>query len=45
MFYMQIPPHLLHGLMTIDWLFLRLLNADFSCNRDEVLFRACKKVG
>ena len=32
MFIMQMPPPLSHGLMTIDWLFLRLFNADFSCN-------------
>ena len=29
---MQRPPPLSHGLMTIYWLFLRLFNADFSCN-------------
>ena len=32
MFIMQMPPPLSHGLMTMDWLFLRLYNADFSCN-------------
>ena len=32
MFIMQMPPTLSHDLMTIDWLFLRLLNALFSCN-------------
>ena len=32
MFIMQMPPPLSHGLMTIDWFFLRLFNADFSCN-------------
>ena len=29
---MQMPPPLSHGLMTMDWLFLKLLNAVFSCN-------------
>ena len=32
MFIMQMPPPLSHGLMTTDWFFLRLFNADFSCN-------------
>ena len=32
MFIMQTPPLLSHCLMTMDWLFLRLLNTDFSCN-------------
>ena len=32
MFVMQMPPPLSHGLMTMDWLFLRLFNAAFSCN-------------
>ena len=31
MFIMQIPPPLSHGLMTMDWLFLRLFNDVFSC--------------
>ena len=31
-FIMQMPPTLSHNLMTIDWLFLRLFNALFSCN-------------
>ena len=29
--YANVPP-LSHGLMAMDWLFLRLFNADFSCN-------------
>ena len=29
--YANVSP-LSHGLMTMDWLFLRLFNADFSCN-------------
>ena len=32
MFAMQMPPPLSHGLMTMDWLFLRLFNFAFSCN-------------
>ena len=32
MFTMQMPPPLSHGLMTMDWLFLRLFNFAFSCN-------------
>ena len=32
MFIMQMSPSLSHGLMTMDWLFLRLFNAYFSCN-------------
>ena len=32
MFIMQVTPPLSHGLMTIDWLLLRLLSSDFSCN-------------
>ena len=32
MFIMQMPPLLPYSLMTMDWLFLRLFNADFSCN-------------
>ena len=31
-FIMQMSPSLSHGLMTMDWLFLRLFNAYFSCN-------------
>ena len=27
---MQMPPPLSHGLMTMNWLFLKLLSADFS---------------
>ena len=29
---MQMPPPLPHGLMTLDWLFLRLFNVAFFCN-------------
>ena len=29
--YANVPP-LSHGLMAMDWLFLRSFNADFSCN-------------
>ena len=32
MFIMQMPQPLSHDLMTMDWLFLRLFNADFFCN-------------
>ena len=32
MFIMQMPPSLSHGMMTMDWLFLTLINAGFSCN-------------
>ena len=32
MFIMQMPPLLPYSLMTMDWLFLRLFNADFFCN-------------
>ena len=32
MFIRQMPPPLSHGLITIDRLFFRLFNADFSCN-------------
>ena len=32
MFIMQMPPPLSHGLMMMGWLFLKLYNADFSCN-------------
>ena len=32
MFNMQMSPPLLHGLMTMDWLLLKLFNAVFSCN-------------
>ena len=41
MFIMQMPPPLSHGLMTIDWLFLRLFNADFSCNVRLLLIFLC----
>ena len=56
MFIVQIPPPLSHGLMTMDWLFLRLLSGDFSFHYfavglctwdvggDEVLFNVCKEV-
>ena len=30
MFITQMPPSLSHDLTTMDWLFLRLFNADFS---------------
>ena len=32
MFIMQMSQPLSHDLMTADWLFLRLFNADFFCN-------------
>lgn len=32
MFIMQMSPLLSHGLMTMDWLFLRLFNAAIYCN-------------
>ena len=31
-FIMQMPPSLSHSMMTMDWLFLTLISADFSCN-------------
>ena len=56
MFIVQMPPPLSHGLMTMDWLILRLLSGDFSFHYfavglctwdvggDEVLFNVCKEV-